>query len=134
MIWHTPSVWIFCAVVAVAGCSSQESLPVVEGAVTLDGQPLESGLIRFVPVDGLTPTADATITGGKYSAQVPAGEKQVSISAPKVVGQQKMYDTPDSPTADIVDELLPAKYNAKTELVFKVVPGTQTRDFALLSK
>jgi hypothetical protein len=54
----------------------------VTGTVTLDGRPLESGLIRFVPTDGQTATADATIANGQFTATVPVGEKRVSISAP----------------------------------------------------
>src|SRR5690606_35107573 len=97
------------------GCSGESQLALVEGNVTLDGQPLETGIIRFVPVDGQTPSADATITGGKFSAQVPPGEKRITFSAPKVVSQRKMYDTPDSPTVDVVEELLPPKYHARSQ-------------------
>lgn len=121
-------------VTAAAGCSLEAGHPSVEGTVTLDGEPLESGLIRFVPVDGQSPTADATITAGRFSAKVPLGEKRVSISAPKVVGKQKMYDTPDTPTVDTVRELLPARYNAKSELLLTVKAGDQAHEFALESK
>ena len=122
------------ALALLAGCDSQSAQGTVEGKVTLDGAPLKSGLIRFVPTDGQTPTADATITDGSFRATVPPGEKRVSISAPKVVGTQKMYNTPDSPTVDKIEELLPARYNANSELVFKVEVGSQSHDFALQSK
>ena len=76
----------FCALsMAGSGCSSDSGKGTVSGTVTLDGQPLQSGLIRFVPVDGRTPTAEATITDGDLCV-VPVGEKQVSISCAKVVG------------------------------------------------
>src|SRR5688572_24074536 len=96
---------------AIVGCSSEAGKATIAGNVTLDGQPLKAGLIRFVPADGQTPTADASITDGKFTAQVPVGEKRVSISAPKVVGTRKFYETADAPTVDIVEELLPARYN-----------------------
>jgi hypothetical protein len=102
--------------------------------VTLDGEPLKSGVIRFVPADGQTATADSMITDGKYSASVPPGEKQISISSPKVTGQRRVYETPDSPTVDTVQELVPAKYNAKTELTLTVNAGSQEKDFPLKSK
>ena len=70
------------------------------------GAPLKEGVIRFVPVDGQTPTADAPIVNGRFSATVPVGKKRVEISAPRVVGKRKMYDTPDSPVVDDVAELL----------------------------
>ena len=118
----------------VAGCNSQPEQGTLDGKVTLDGAPLQTGLIRFVPIDGQTPTADATITDGSFRATVPPGEKRVEINAPQVTGKRKAYDTPDSPMLDVVRELLPAKYNAKSELVYKVETGDQTHEFALQSK
>jgi hypothetical protein len=100
--------------------------------VTLGGEPLKTGIVRFVPADGQTATADAMITNGNYSAAVPPGEKRVEITSSKVVGKRRMM--PESPEIDIVEELLPAKYNAKSELSFSVLTGSQTKDFALLSK
>jgi hypothetical protein len=116
-----------------AGCSSDSSKGTVSGTVTLDGQPLKSGLIRFIPADGRTPTAEATITDGEYSAQVPLGEKRVSISAPKIVGKRKAYETADSPSVDIVEELLPARYNVTSELTLDVTGGGQDAEFKLES-
>jgi hypothetical protein len=118
---------------AAHGCSSDSEKGTVSGTVTLDGQPLPSGLIRFVPVDGQTPTADATITDGEFSAEVPIGEKQVSISAPKVVGKRPAYQAPNSPMIDIVEELLPARYNVKSELTLSVTGGRQDAPFDLKS-
>jgi hypothetical protein len=126
---------VLYAVVAfvVSGCASDEGQGIVRGNVTLDGQPLESGVIRFVPVDGQSPTADATVTNGEFSATVPLGDKRVEITAPKVVGKKQMYATPDSPTVDVVEELLPQRYNIRTELAFTVTTGDQEKDFALHS-
>lgn len=116
---------------ALVGCSGESNLATIEGTVTLDGAPLEAGLIRFVPVDGQTPTADATITDGKFVAQVPPGEKSVAITAPKVVGKRKLYNTPDSPSIDVVEELLPPRYNTATELKLSVEGATRDANFAL---
>jgi hypothetical protein len=121
------------AVLVAAGCSGDSSHGTVSGTVTLDGNPLEAGLIRFVPADGQTATADATIEKGAFTAKVPVGEKQITISAPKVVGKRKMYETPDSPTVDVVQELLPERYNLRSELTYTVEPGEQEKDFALTS-
>ncbi len=115
------------------GCSSKPGQATVSGTVTLDAQPLKTGIIRFVPVDGQTPTADATILDGKFAAKVPPGEKRVEIMAPKVVGTKKLYETPDSPAVDIVEELLPARYNLQSTLTITVVKGEQTKDFPLES-
>jgi len=122
---------VCCAVVA--GCAAKSNRGTVSGNVTLDGAPVKSGTIRFEPVDGRTPTADAAIREGKFNAAVPPGEKRISISAPKVTGQRRVYETPDSPMIDVVEELLPAKYNVKSELTLLVAAGSQTKDFDLKS-
>jgi hypothetical protein len=120
------------ALVAV-GCSSDTSQGTVHGTVTFDGAPLASGLVRFVPADGRSATSDATIANGEFTATVPIGEKRVSISAPKVVGKRKMYATPDSPTVDVVEELLPQRYNLQSELSITVTAGSQEAAYPLTS-
>ncbi|HEX4413715.1 MAG TPA: hypothetical protein VH107_08805 [Lacipirellulaceae bacterium] len=107
------------------GCSADTKHGAVTGTVSLDGQPIKSGNIRFDPADGRTATADATITDGKFSATVPPGEKRVSITAPRVVGKKKVYETPNSPTVDLTEEMLPKRYNAQSELKATVKLGNQ---------
>lgn len=108
-----------------SGCSTDTKHGTVTGSVSLDGQPIKSGNIRFDPSDGHTATADATITDGKFSATVPPGEKRVSITAPKVVGTKKVYETPNSPTVDLTEEMLPKRYNAQSELKATIKLGSQ---------
>jgi hypothetical protein len=119
---------------SVLGCSSEPSQGTVKGTVTLDGQPLASGLINFVAVDASAPTAEATITAGQYEAVVPPGEKRVEIRAPKITGKRKMYDTPDSPTVDVVTELLSPRYNVDSTLTMTVGEGEQEKSFELTGK
>ncbi len=116
------------------GCSADAKHGTVSGTVTLDGQPLKSGTIRFDAADGRTAAADASITDGKYSVKMPPGEKRVSITSPKVIGKKKMYDTPDSPVVDVTEELLPKRYNAQSELTLTVKLGDQDAPFDLKSK
>jgi hypothetical protein len=117
--------------IGLGGCSG-DGQSVLTGEVTLDGQPLKEGLIKFIPLDGKTTTADAVITDGRFTATVPVGEKRVEISAPKVVGKTRMM--PESPEKDIIDELLPERYNAKSDLKMTVERGPQTKKFELKSK
>jgi hypothetical protein len=130
---RTPQFLLLIAmpVVAFAGCTSQDSKCNLEGSVTVDGQPLKSGLIRFLPIDGQSATADATISDGSFRAILPPGDKRVEITAPKVVGRRKAYDTPDSPVVDIIEELLPARYNARSELTITADVGNQRANFDL---
>lgn len=68
---------------------------------------------------------------GKYSADVPIGPSKVAIRVPKVIGQRKLYNTPDSPVQPLMDESLPAKFNDETELTLDVKPGETQGDFDL---
>jgi hypothetical protein len=123
---------VLLVVAVMAGCSGEGAKGTVEGTVTLNSQPLEKGLIRFVPVDGNSQPADGTIEGGKFTVIAPVGDFRVEIRSPKVVGQTKMYDTPDSPTVDKIAEAIPAKYNTQTELKMTVIKGkTENKQFDL---
>jgi hypothetical protein len=106
-----------------AGCGGQPKAK-VSGTVTLDGQPIENGTIMFYPKSGKGQSAGGAITNGKYNVEASVGEMSVAISASKVVGKQKMYDTPDSPVLDKVVEMLPAQYNTLTKLTATLKPGT----------
>jgi hypothetical protein len=120
----------------ILGCSAHSTDGTVSGTVTLDGEPLKTGNIRFDPADGRTSTADAIIKDGKFMAKVPPGDKRVSIMASKVVGKKKMYDTADSPVIDLTEEMLPKRYNANSELSLTVKAGKQEPEpaFDLKSK
>jgi hypothetical protein len=119
---------------SLAGCNTDTTHGVVEGAVTVDGAPLKEGLIRFTPKEGDTATADATIVDGAFTVRVPVGEKRVSIFAPKVVGQRKAYETPDSPMVDVIEEGIPARYNSESDVTMNVSPGKQPAKFELQSE
>jgi hypothetical protein len=59
---------------------------------------------------------------------------RVQFSAPKVVGQIKPYESADSPVVDKVVDLIPERFNVRTELTITVKKGTQNETFALKSK
>lgn len=125
--------WGGVILLAALGCSS-ESMGKIQGSVTLDEQPLDSGIIRFASTDQSAQPVEATIAAGRFEAVVPPGEMRVEIRAPKVTGKRKMYDTPDSPTVDEIVELLPKRYNVDSELKLTVDGSEQTQDFELKSK
>lgn len=120
---------------ATVGCGQADSNQgIVKGTITIDGKPAAEGAIAFTPVSGLAPTAGGTIVDGKYTAEVPLGKSRVAINVPKVVGQRKLYDSPDSPVQPVLEETLPAKYNDRSELTIDVGPGTNSGDFDLQTK
>jgi hypothetical protein len=103
----------------------------VTGSITIDGEPLSSGVISFVPAEGSGTPTTSNVAGGKYELTTSTGKKFVQISAPIVVGKRKEYEAPDAPLVEITDERLPPKYNSQTELTFEVKPGRNSNDFAL---
>jgi hypothetical protein len=123
----------FLSAAVVVGCNS-DNMADVTGTVTVDGKPVEKGSIGFIPADGKSQTAGASIQNGKYSARVPIGNSKIEIRVPKVVGKKKLYDTPDSPVQDLLEEVLPEKYNKETELTFEVKPGSNEKNWDLSTK
>jgi len=116
-----------------AGCSGTNETT-VSGTVTVDGTPAKKGSISFIPLDGQSRTSGGTIADGKYETQVPIGKQRIEIRVSKVIGQRKLYDTPNSPSQDILEEVLPAKYNSDSELQLDVKSGVNTKDYQLKSK
>lgn len=117
------------------GCRGDDGYAMVEGNVTLDGQPLENGAIAFVPADGETPTAGERIENGVYKARVPIGVKRIEITASRVVGQRAAYaGETDSPQIDVTASLVPRRYNIDSELTLEVQSGVNQKDFDLKSK
>jgi hypothetical protein len=129
-----PLAWLGWATIVLAGCGAKDQKAVVNGTVTLDGVPLDSAEMRFASVGGQTPTAGATVASGKFVAELVPGSYVVEINAAKIVGKKKAYESPDSPTVNIVQELLPPRYNSKSELRLEVGPGEQEKTFELKSK
>ena len=118
------------------GCGTGNSIEVVRvtGRVTLDDQPLEKGLIQFLPTDGNGSSAASEIRQGEYQADVQVGSKRIEVTSPKVIGQQKAYDTPDSPVIDLLKERIPAEYNVQSQLKANVSRQQKSFDFSLKSK
>ena len=103
--------------------------------MTLDGKPIE-GNIQFFPVDGKGQSAGGAFRDGHYEIQSSPGVMRVAINSPKVVGKRKAYDTPESPTIDIVEETLPLRYSdlKASELKTTVELGKKNKaDFELKS-
>ena len=121
------------ALLVLSGCSDP-TIGTVSGTVTVDGAPVKSGSIAFFPVDGKSSTSGAEIVDGQYTTTVAPGTARVEIHVPKVIGQRKAYDTPDSPMMEIVAEALPAKYNEASELTLDVKRGENRQDYQLTTK
>jgi hypothetical protein len=128
--------WLWCVVVAgsalITGCGPATGT--VSGSVTIDGQPLDKGVISYVPADNQGVPVTANVVGGQYELTALAGKKFVQISAPIVVGQRKEYEGEGAPLVEITDERLPSKYNSQTELTFEIQSGRNAKDWAVESQ
>jgi hypothetical protein len=122
---------LFCLLAM--GCE-EPNVGILSGKVMVDGQPAETGSIAFFPVDGQAVTAGGVIADGEYNARVPLGKSRVVIRVPKVVGEAKLYDVPDSPTQPLLDEMLPARYNNESELEITVEKGPHEHNFETTTK
>jgi len=127
------SLLIILATIIVSGCDNKNE-GTVSGSVTIDGVAPKEGAIDFIPADGQSRTAGTAITDGRYEAHVPVGKMVVEIRVSKIVGQRKLYNTPDSPTQPILEQMLPPKYNSQSELQLDVKPGDNHKDYQLTTK
>jgi hypothetical protein len=133
--WRRVPVVLLLLLALSSGCSKQDpNRGEVTGKVLVDGQPAANGAVSFSPVDGQSPTSGGKIVDGEYSVIAAVGSSKVSIRVPKVVGERKLYNTPNSPVQPLMEETLPAEYNDNTTLVVEVKPGANTHDFDLKTK
>ena len=117
---------------ALSGCGAPTAT--VSGEVTVDGQPVDNGVISYGPAEGTGAVVTAVIQKGNYRVQTTPGNKWVQISAPVVVGQRKEYNGPNAPLVDITEERLPERYNAKTELKLEVKAGDNVKNWSVEGK
>lgn len=124
-----------CLLLAVSlllgGCRN-DNVVEIAGSVTLDGEPLEQGVIAFRPVDGDGPTAEAMIVAGKYRAALRPGAKRVEVQGFRQRGEEHaLPDDPTSPLVPRLEPIVPPRYQADSTLTLHVEHTTQHADFAL---
>src|SRR5262245_61737453 len=116
------SVWLCRAAVMItvcaglAGCSAGSGQQEVSGAVTLDGRPVQQGYVRFAPADGKTSSSEVFIQDGRYRTRVTCGPYRVEIYSPRTKGKAAHRPAGPGQEAEEVEETIPARYNARTEL------------------
>jgi hypothetical protein len=118
------------------GCTNGPTQGEIQGRVTLDSKPVEKGIIRLIPTDNrLSPTA-ANIRQGKFELRLPVATYRVEISWPKLPPETSAAGkfTTDLKEDYIIPELIPAKYNTKSELTFEVKSGLSEPWFELTSR
>jgi hypothetical protein len=135
--------------VVLAGCAPQYDGPPrasVYGRVSVDGKPLEDGVLNFVP-DGhdgrfvSVPIAGGTywleeVDGpnfGKYTVQIYGFQLSAANEPGEDANAQPSADNPDRELAAISadKQLLPPKYNTQSELSMAISKSPMNKDWKL---
>ncbi|WP_145061863.1 hypothetical protein [Adhaeretor mobilis] len=123
-------------VVATSGCSDNPLRLPVKGTVTVDGEPLASGQIVLVPLQGTRgPTAGAEIVDGEFSIASSggplAGKFRVEVTAAQTTTGRKQADidfnTGKLEQVEGTRQLLPPRYNSDSELTLEVTSDGPNR-------
>ncbi len=138
-----------CGGVAPTANYSTVTLLRVSGAVTLDGKPLPAAVVTFDAEDGQF-SYGLTDSNGKFSLQfdsaksgVTPGQKTVRISTTrKILGLNSKEDgggedsggEGESSKSPRPTELVPARYNQKSNLFVEVSSSKKHFEFPLVSK
>ena len=122
------SVGLFVVLIAAFAPGCSDGRPGVSGTVKYKGAPLAHGTISFIPEGTSSPAGGATIVNGAYEVHaaaggLPPGKYKVSISMPDTKAAQA--EAAPGMSGPPPKELLPAKYNANTELTAEVKAGVK---------
>ena len=128
--------FLLCLCLCLCGCKKGKPLYPVKATIQLDGAPLASGTLYFYPLSG-TPPAGGNFKDGVLDFLAPPGKAKVEIKSlrnrppeqipAKFKGMEGQYD--------MRIQILPDRYNRKTELTAEVTPdGPNEFTFDLKSK
>jgi hypothetical protein len=127
--------FLMIALILQMGCGpSGPEIARVQGTVTMDGKPLPSAIIMFVPVGG-RPSVSETDANGKYVLEFSGGRKGAIPGINRVeINTGRLAYEKDGKNYPAVKESVPVQYNRLTTLEFNVEAGkNNTADFALKS-
>jgi hypothetical protein len=123
----------------VSGCGGSGDRQPVEGTVTLNGKPVDGGMILFLPAEdnkgdaGKFNKAHATIRDGKYALEAAdgpnTGKYKVQIVWNRKTGKQVPGDGPNM--IDETEQVVPLIYNAQSTVVVDIKSGKNTFNYEL---
>jgi hypothetical protein len=142
---HIAAALLSFGLVGCAGTGDAPPRAPVMGLVTLDGELLETGVIRFVPAQGTTgPQTTAVIDRGMFTLPVEhgpiVGTHRVEIDSTDTAGLamdderalERLASAPNKQKLDIVR--VPVRYNEQSKLIARVPEsGTSDLNFELVS-
>ena len=127
-----------CTVPSIGCGGGAQGRASVHGRVLMDGEPVESGMIQFIPTGGNTgPTAGGTIENGDYSIPAekgpPVGLNRVEIQGTKKTGKKVIPPVTTGSTDKPIDEIVPPAYNTQSTLQETLEPGDNKLNFELVT-
>ena len=124
------------SVTVALGCGGSLNTAAVDGSVSVDGVPVESGSITFVPIEGTSGhSAGGVIESGRYSISATDGPligvNNVAITGRRKTGKKIPVPGTENVMMDETVDVVPARYQTGKELEREILPGTNTLDFDL---
>ena len=135
-----PQTFPLLVVVAIAAGCARDGLEksTISGRITFEGQPIEDGSIRFVPIKGTKgPATVGTIRGGSYTVTarggISVGTLRVQVEAYRPLPGAKPYTKEQAEgNRGVVagdypkTQFLPPKYNTNSTLEVTIESGSKT--------
>ena len=134
-VWLAAGGLLVLSGVALAAWHLREAEPTVTGTVRLDNEPLTTGSIAWIPIEGTPgPGGGGGINSeGKYeiNRSLRPGKYRVEIRSTRTLSRKVL--NPTIP-ADLIDEevsVIPEQYNTRSSLIREVGAGSNVLDFDL---
>jgi hypothetical protein len=136
------TICLLLACTAGAGCGGRgydgdQRFP-LSGTVTVDGEPMEYGVIAFIPDGEEARVSGSPIRNGTYSIPeekgANAGSYRVEIHWNKLTGKRIRNPLDATEMIDEMEEGLPPRYHKNSELTAEVSAEQTTFDFDLKTK
>jgi hypothetical protein len=107
------------------GCGDAKQI--VNGTVTLDGEPVADGVVTFVKSEGELVREGAIIKDGHFQTHVLPGKYKLELNGRKIVGKRKEIGFSGAEEElEITEELFPERFNTQTELNQEIKSGAKT--------
>lgn len=118
------------ALFLITGCGKADDVGTVEGTITLNGEPVDSGEIVFRDPSRQVRSASGRITNGQYAVESLPASMQVEIWAFREVPGKFVEHNPGV-KVPLTEQYIPPEYNEKSEIQVEVMKGHNAFDFAL---
>lgn len=131
-----------CLLMVLSAFGCKQSRPNLSGTITLDGVPIDKGVIQFIPdqANAVVVPTGAAISNGKFAIPadpgIPEGRYTVRISAPDTKNAPKLSLASGAaiPPPIKSPERIPAEWNKDSTHTIEIKKGKNVQDFSVSSK